>query len=799
MTMKTLFNRYLLPVIAVFAVTACHSNALSRLGVSDPTSLFESTGVSGSAGAKNVKEKISVNKVEFAPGHKTFSIWTGMLEDIGPYSLTDSSQVRIEVEELDEGVKTSRRMQPKLLKALNTESDEIARLGVKVLVLADLSLPQEQIDAQRNAVKEMQTAFDRDNLYIAFMSGNSVSQTQAVSEYILDQYFKEGAKQKYLYRSILGKIREMSGRKDPWGHASGLKLVVFSDGKVYDENDKPMDADHFKMENEMLHSHLAGQDSVTVCYVNFGKAVDGVDDTAATDVLTALCESTGGGYFSKFNWTLLEKSLLASFGGVNSANRFDLVNPDGKVYRGDVNQVKLKFYSVKDNSLITTATANICEGSIYRPIIVNGNPLKEVIIEGISAALFLMLAIYLVFQFLVPFIRYRIFLRKHVVRHTGGKMAIGDVAIAQTCYLCKAPFKEGDEVVVKCEHTMHKSCWDENEYHCPEYGRRCKHGSHFYNKENLLDKRNASFYLKWLLMAVLAATLAWVVFTVWCNYATQHIFEYLMPADRLSAADMNGTNLNHLPFSSFTAAFFLTFGIAWLAIDRKRVASVAGIIFRSIVASFGSAFMFLLSSYACIALRLEAVSFLINLVPWILSSFLIAFMGTYGTRIRLKKYIVLVAVGLSLVSMVVWSSLYMKIGVDFRVLLLYSFMLYTIGMALAIAAAAPKSEHYFLHVEGAVKTMDVALYKWFRANPKAVVTIGKSVDCSLQLSWDLQGHVAPTHAEISMYKGKLRLLALEDGVSVSGRPLKPGKYVRLFHGRQFQIGRTQFTYQEKDI
>ena len=130
---------------------------------------------------------------------------------------------------------------------------------------------------------------------------------------------------------------------------------------------------------------------------------------------------------------------------------------------------------------------------------------------------------------------------------------------------------------------------------------------------------------------------------------------------------------------------------------------------------------------------------------------------------------------------------------------LYSTMLYTVGMAVGIASAAPSSEHYFLHVQGAVKTMDIALYKWFRANPRTLVTLGRSVDCSLQLSWDLQGNVAPVHAEISMRHGAVRLKALEDGVKMGGRELPVDKYVNLHHGSSFQIGQTLFTYQEKDV
>ena len=217
------------------------------------------------------------------------------------------------------------------------------------------------------------------------------------------------------------------------------------------------------------------------------------------------------------------------------------------------------------------------------------------------------------------------------------------------------------------------------------------------------------------------------------------------------------------------------------------------------MAGLGSAILYLLVSALCIALHIDSTGFMINLVPWTLSSFLIAYVATHGTRIKLKRSIILIAVAVSVVSMYLWSSMYMVLGVDFRVLLLYSYMIYAVGMALAIAAAAPKSEHYFLHVHGAVKSMDVALYKWFRANPNAVVSIGRSVDCSLQLSWDLQGQVAPVHAEIRLERGVPKLSALEDGVLVSGKNLSVDRSITLYHGTTFQIGQTHFTYLEKDI
>ena len=790
-------SRYLLPLVAALLLTACDGSMLSKLGVDDPSSLFEATIGQGLQGDALSQEKMVVNKVEFSPDHKTFSVWTGVVRDIGPYPLTDSTVVQIEVEAYDNGVRNSRRELPRLVKALNTERDNVKALGVKTLVMVDLSLPQEQIDAELDAVKEMLTVFDEDNLYLAFFSGSTVTPSRQVSNYVLRKYFSKWSDQKLLFRSVLSKIKEVHAGAQPWNDAKAVKLVVFSDAQVYDPDNKPLDVDHFNIENDLLRSVGAEGDNLSVFYVNFGEA-DTDEDSESRNILYSLCETSGGVFLPSFNWTILETAMVGPEIRSVASNRFDFVNPDGKVYRGDDMELKLLFYTVKDHKLIASATARACEGSFFKPIIVNGVSLKEVLAEGISVGLFILLAVYLVFQFLVPFIRYRLFLRKHVVRHTGKKMVIGDLAVAESCYLCKAPFEEGDEVVVKCEHTMHRHCWDENEYHCPEYGRGCKHGSHFYDKDHLLDRRNASFYMNWLLMAIVVGTCAWLSFSIYTDSVHRHILDFIIPEGTITR-ELVSVHSTPLPSYGFMLSFFLTLGVAFLSVRKQRWSAWLDIPLRALAAGICSAILYILISLACIALRLEGAAFLINIIPWTLSSFVCAVAGTYGTRVRLKKSMVLMAVGISLVSMLLWSTVYMQIGVDFRILLLYSTLLYMIGMALAIASQAPRSEHYFLHVHGAVKAMDIALYKWFRTNPNAVVSIGKSVDCSLQLSWDLGGDVAPVHAEIVMKKGVPHLRALEEGVLWGGKPLPVDKDKILCHGNQFQIGKTIFTYQEKDI
>ena len=79
------------------------------------------------------------------------------------------------------------------------------------------------------------------------------------------------------------------------------------------------------------------------------------------------------------------------------------------------------------------------------------------------------------------------------------------------------------------------------------------------------------------------------------------------------------------------------------------------------------------------------------------------------------------------------------------------------------------------------------------------VLIGKSVNCDLQMSWDITSPIAPEQAEVRMINGYLYLIALEEGVMFDKKPLKPNLKKRLYHGSKFLIGKTTFTYIEKDL
>lgn len=736
------------------------------------------------------KESAQVSKVVFSPDYKTFTVTTRMTQDIGPYSLLDTSRVRIVVRESVEGIEESRHSLPQLISARNTKAENIQKSGIKLLALIDASLPQATLNTIRDQVTELRAVFNSDNLYVSFMQGNNVSDAVLATDYVLNNHFRHcRADSVLLYRFILQKRDEMVAHQGPWADARKTILLTFSNERLYDEKtDSPYDRDHYKFEEILVHTDSATADpDFMACYASVRPLHETSDDHEAV-VLHLFCKATHGIFMQPYNGTDFKNHFLNYFHISPDANEFTFENPDGKVYRGNHETLTVRFLDAHTDSVVTSFSTAINLGNIYNPIIVRGRSIAVIIIWGFFLGALIALAAWILFQFIIPFIRYRYFLRKYVVSYTGANMGIGSTLVQESCYLCKEPFHTGDEIVVKCEHTMHKSCWDENEYHCPEYSDRCKHGSHYYNRQNLSDPRNASFYLRWILLAIIAGWLAWLLFIIRRHTLTEFVANQVM--------DINDVS----PLSSFgfLMGFFLTVAIAALS---ARLSSfrhhLIGILSRAIAAAFGCFVMFFIFDLIIIYSGAYLIEVLIAWVPWTLSGIIIAFCGTYGTRVRLRKRLLLPGIAFGILSMYAWW-LFFDTELDYRVLLLISFIIYAVGLAVSIACISPRSERYFLKTQGAIKEVDIALYKWFRNAPDRAVTLGKSVDCSLQLSWDVMGEVAPVHAEIRLHHKLPYLVALEEGVYSDGRPLKVGRKLWLLHGRSFTIGNTTFTYIEKD-
>jgi hypothetical protein len=282
--------------------------------------------------------------------------------------------------------------------------------------------------------------------------------------------------------------------------------------------------------------------------------------------------------------------------------------------------------------------------------------------------------------------------------------------------------------------------------------------------------------MKWLLSGVCAGALAWFFFLL-NLFGTG--YEYLidmvssLPGIYTDSNIVDGivrtrlSDLSHTPYFGLYICSFLTLLLSILSSSGnwwwKRMLLVVG---KALMAGCCGFAAFVLANIVKHVFNLSGDVIFIDWIPWTLNGFMIAYVVSYGTDIKLSKALLgaLVAIIFALGSMYVWDYA-LDSQVDSRDLLLLSSFIYCLGLSISLATQSPQAKRYFLRVEGPIKTMEVALYKWMNAQTiHRKVTIGKSVDCNLQMSWDINSHIAPIHPEIVSSRGNIYLVACEDGV-----------------------------------
>lgn len=757
---------------------------------------------------KNGGNNLEVVQTSFSQDFKTFSVNVKVPANISITSLTDSSRIHIETQENDiSHAPLDDDMQPQLVHVQNIHQQELADNDLSLLILADLTLPEEEILAEKQAIQQMRTWFAPSNLFIAFMRDNGVTESLPLTDYIMNNYFQPSKSKKYLYRSILEKLTELSNWQLLTDDEKGL--IIFSDGDVYNGN-QPIDPQHYALQEKLLHI-TSDQGYSSVKYINCGDAkndsTDVGDSNEAKSIMEQLTKNTGGIYLDCFNWSKLLTDILEKYDIEYADYQLDFVNPNNKVFVGE--KLNLKINVFDDRKLLTSGMTEYAIGSIYSPVIVHGVTLRQLILQGILLTILFFAFAYLLLQFIIPYISYKIFKRRYVTHYINPNMLFNGIQVSQSCYYCKAPFEEGDEIVVKCKHVVHKECWDENEYKCPEAGRHCKEGSHYYNNNNLLDRRNAPFYATWVMGGIMAGLVCWILYIIFMmRPSSQLLYDLMLSIHGLKAGTMQAQeaydlyikHITRMPIFGMALNLSLTFFLSYMSQHGlPRSIKLKWSIAKALLSGLIGYIIFLAACLVSIILNLQINTVIVDCLPWIADGFIIAYLSIINTRIKLKKIFIAISCAVGIISMYAWSNLLFHSMMDNRIVMLLCCLLYSVVLAVSLAASAPRSERYFLHVEGAIKPIDIALYKWMRSSPSYIVTIGKSVSCSLQMSWDFASNIAAVQATITREHGKLYLTAEEEGVIVDNHPLEPEKRIHLYHGRKFIIGKTLFTYIEKDV
>ena len=358
---------------------------------------------------------------------------------------------------------------------------------------------------------------------------------------------------------------------------------------------------------------------------------------------------------------------------------------------------------------------------------------------------------------------------------------------------------------MKCEHVVHLECWKENRNRCPEYGvHNCTKGIHYYNQERLSDPRNAPYFLMWLVYGLLAGLVSWVFMrllyseTMFSSLITG-LVDMLHPS---SEETMVVPALNFLPkiqpllLCGILLGFFITLFFSYQIEFRKKNLKIWGFILtRSLVGSLLGFLSFLIGSVAIIALGKDTNCIYTDWIPWAVFAVAIACTLSFKTDIKLKSALMGGLISVLISFLVLFIATFAK-----EILSMFSYMIYAAGFGIAIAVVHYVSEKYFLRVSGPVKERDIAIYKWMSVTGGFNrVTIGKSIDCILEMNWDDSDNIADKQVEIYLENDRPYCKALSDGTRLAnGQFLQKNQVILLSHGTEFTIGNSLFTYIEKD-
>ena len=704
------------------------------------------------------------------------------------------------------------------------------QLSMLFLIDRSESIPQEALQKQYKLIYDILNSDTKAKVYLSFMDDALTPSKLATKNHFYDDFLQEfevqKGTQKYLYKAVMAKMEELSASPavhyPEISHNEDLRdstqkiLFVLTDGKVNNEDGTSIGGSQSSIWvrelDSMALSMANSKKSYIPIYCIFMGNPEEIDSDSELE-MRALCSTTRntddkealtGKFYKVVSADELQTTLMGSLDSIAADYELVLLNPKGKYYDGTEHVLSI---TVQDNQHeAASGDMPYTFGSKIDPIRVpsddSGQSNWSIILIGLGYGLVITTLIYLFLQYLLPWIQYKVFCKRYVVKYTGNKD--GSSVEQQLCYHCKEPFEKGDIIVTKCEHVVHWECWKENRNRCPEYGAHsCRKGIHYYNQDKLSDHRNAPYFLMWLVYGMLAGLVSWVFMRLFYSETLfssliNGLLHLLRPAD-----DMQGVSslafvpkIQSMLLSGILLGFFITLFFSCLIEFRKKDFKVWGqLLLRSVVGAVLGFIAFLLGAVVIILLNKPANCLYTDWIPWALFAVGMAFVLSYNTDIKLQNALIGGLISVLVSFVVLFLGTFAK-----DILSMFSYMIYAAGLGIAIAVVHHISEKYFLRVSGPVQERDIAIYKWMSVSGGFNhVTIGKSIDCILEMNWDDAPNIADKQVEIYLENDRPYCKALEDGTLLSnGQMLQQNQVILLSPGTEFTIGNSLFTYIEKD-
>ena len=676
----------------------------------------------------------------------------------------------------------------------------------RLMVDRSNTISAKDMERMMAAIRETVENLPDSSVYISFFA-KQVSKNRLITKENFSEFEKEFEVKpeiKDLYQCIISNFEDFV--QDPLMPEADKYLLVFTDGKI-DENRMEDANGATRGPKRIKEIDNMTDNRVQIHAFRYG------DNLLANQPLKSICmthrkENLVGGFYEAKNVADIVESLGALVEDLSADYELVLLNPSNKIYYGDKLTLQVQLKNQQNEMAVGEMGYSL--GSMLYP---QGPGVKaESAYVSILLGLIILGVAFFIMQAGIPYIISRVssFEKKYVKPYE--PIILNGNEVHDQCFSCGDPIERGEMVVVKCVHKMHTHCWEANGHKCVEYGQNCKEGIQYYfDSKHPFDLKKSPYYLKWAMSGLTGGFCIWMIYHL-CLFVFKlkpfaGFIDSLLKACYPERLKVDGQILSEVyanfqhKLSGFLLAgillgFVLTFLFSYINEFRQKKGRVLFSIFlRACIGAAAGFAAFLIGSLICILLGVHKNVAWIDVISWFLFGGGVAFCLSCYTTIRNRDALIGGLIAGALSFFILYAAyIFPTFGA------MFSFMLCSAGLGIAIVAKHQMSQKYFLHYKGETKGGEIAIHKWMNESGGSnEVSIGKSSHCVIQMNWDNSELIHDKQVQLYIDpKRKIPVLkVLENGMSYDKRDAQKDELHQLRNGVKFKIGNTEFEYIEK--
>lgn len=498
--------------------------------------------------------------------------------------------------------------------------------------------------------------------------------------------------------------------------------------------------------------------------------------------------------------------VLTSFAETieESAYGYELAYRVGKdkVYSGNVT-----FKAEWGKTVIGEGTFTI--GSAERPWPEREQSTTNIFVELLVAVLVTILTFgffFLIMKILVPYIRFQMFKSKYYKKYQPEENVQRRI-----CHYCKQDLRPGQIIVTKCNHWMHKHCWEENGYKCAEYGQNCKTGIQDHIEWKELFKMSSLKECSQTIAGILAGLVSWIIYEICGRGGFMGLARFIVGLV-FNDTDTQASLIQDcvMRTSSFLMigmllGFFISLVFRYKDDIRNKNWKVwLKIIGLSVLTGAIGMLAFAIGAdLFCLILSWTGKTYIpwyCSLPAYILFSISVSLALTIKSSIPVKSALIGGTVSAFIGFLVLYFTKFTSSRYEWINMLL-DFIIYGGGLGASLITVRMLAEKYFLVIQNGVKAgQRIPIHKWMNATGGGnKVSIGITGECEIQMNWEKSNKVAKEHAQlfIDHEKNLPVIKPMATGVLYNNRAELPvNRTAVLSNGDTFRIGDTIFRYEE---